>query len=152
VRSAELSIGRTIGVVLHPGDDVLASIARACHDHEVRQGLIGTFLGAFRSVTLIATGEPLSDEEPPLADSVVIPYSEGVGSGTISFDRDGDDHEVHLHVAVGVKSQGGAAYAGHLLSGETHYTVELAITEVLAPEFSRRAEEEAFGLKNLVFG
>jgi len=152
MQSAQLTIGRTIGVVLHPGDDVLASIAQACRDHEVRQGVIGTLLGAFRSVTLIATREPLADEEPPLADSVVVPYAEGVGSGTISFDRDLDEHRVHLHVAVGVKSQGGAAYAGHLLAAEAHYTVELAITEVLAPELSRVADPAAFELKNLVFG
>ena len=66
------------------------------------------------------------DELLAVADAVDIAYLEGVGSGTIT--SVGGTPRPHIHVAAGVKSQGSTAYAGHLLRGEVHYTVEVTVT------------------------
>ncbi|CAN5336557.1 hypothetical protein BH09ACT6_BH09ACT6_08200 [soil metagenome] len=149
--SHELTLGRSIGVILQPGDDVLRSIVDACILHRVRQGYVPVFLGAFRSVRLIATTAGLLDPEPPLADAVDVAYTEGIGNGSFSWDESTGEPHVHLHVSVGVKEQGGLAYAGHLLAATTHYTAELVIQEVLSPTMARVSDPAAFGLENLVF-
>lgn len=149
--SSELTPGRRIGVVLQPGDDVIPSIVAACGQHGIRQGYIPVFLGAFRSVRLIASDSPIADPEPPLPASVEVAYTEGTGSGSIVWNEATDAPHVHLHVAVGAKDAAGAAVAGHLLAATTHYVVELVIEEVLAPRFLRVADEAAHGLENLRF-
>ncbi|MEA9985152.1 MULTISPECIES: PPC domain-containing DNA-binding protein [Subtercola] len=149
--SAELVCGRRVAVVLQPGDDVIRSIVDACILHRIRQGYIAMFLGAFRSARLIATTNPATDPEPPLGAEVTVAYTEGTGSGSIVWNADAGEPRVHLHVALGVKDEGGLAYAGHLLGAVTHYTAELVIDEVLAPTMVRVADEQAFGLENLVF-
>jgi len=54
-------------------------------------------------------------------------------------------------VAAGVKSAAGAAYAGHVLAAEAHYTVEAVVTEVVAPRFVLRPDPRAHGLDCLDF-
>ena len=151
MRSAEVSTGRRIAVVLHSGDDVLESIAAVCAEHGIRQGYIPLFLGAFRSVRFIASQVPGIDPEPPLKDSVSVTYAEGVGSGSISWDAATGAPHVHLHVAIGVKDTGATGFAGHVLEATTHYVAELVIDEVLSPEMVREPDELAHGLPNLTF-
>lgn len=151
MQSAELTRGRRIGVVLHSGDEVLASIAAACIEHNVRQAVIPVFLGAFRSARFIASHGEIADQEIPLADSTEVEYVEGIGSGTISWNESTASHNVHVHVAVGVKDQAAAAYAGHLLSATTHYVAEIVIDEVLSPTMTRVPDAGSYGLNNLHF-
>lgn len=151
MRSAEVTPGRRIAVVLHSGDDVLASIAAACTEHGIRQGYIPLFLGAFRAVRFIASQVPGADPEPPLKDSVEVTYAEGVGSGSITWDAETGAPHVHLHVAIGVKDTGATGFAGHVLAATTHYVAELVIDEVLSPVMTREQDELAYGLKNLSF-
>ncbi|WP_213814440.1 PPC domain-containing DNA-binding protein [Glaciihabitans sp. dw_435] len=151
MQSVELTTGRRIGVVLHPGDDVLSTIADACVFHGVKQGYVSVFLGAFRSVRFIASHEPVADPEPPLKDSTTVEYVEGVGSGSVTWDEVLGAPQVHLHVAVGVKDDAAAGHAGHLLAATTHYVAELVIEEVLAPTMSRVSDVNAHGLENLAF-
>ncbi|WP_172582867.1 PCC domain-containing protein [Subtercola boreus] len=149
--SRELTTGRRIGVVLQAGDDVIGSIVEACRQHDVRQGYIPVFLGAFRSVRLIASHEPIADPEPPLPAAVEVAYTEGIGSGSLVWNEQTGTPTVHLHVAVGAKDRAGLAAAGHLLAATTHYTVELVLEEVLAPRMVRVADSAAHGLENLRF-
>ena len=150
MESRELTMGRRIAVLLRPGDDVLESIITACRAHRIEQGVISTFLGAFTSVRLIGTMDPIEDDDAPLPESIEVTGVEGTGSGTIASTPDGP--VVHLHVAVGVKGEGAAAYAGHLLAATAHYVVEIVIDEVLAPPLVRRVDARARDLPTLAFG
>jgi predicted DNA-binding protein with PD1-like motif len=151
VQSAELVRGRRIGVVLHSGDEVLSSIAAACVDHGITQAVIPVFLGAFRSARFIASHHAIDDQEVPLGDSTEVAYVEGIGSGSITWNASTGRHHVHLHVAVGVKDQAAAAYAGHLLEATTHYVAEIVIDEVLSPTMTRVPDAGSYGLANLHF-
>ena len=143
MRSAPITTGRQWMLVLEPGEELLETITDWCVRTGVTQGTI-TLLGAFRSVRLIGTHGPLDDEEPPLPDAVDVAYVEGSGSGTITT-VDGSP-KPHIHAAVGA-----AAYAGHVLRAEAHYTVEATVTEVVSPTFVLRPDAEAFGLTSLHF-
>jgi predicted DNA-binding protein with PD1-like motif len=149
--SAELTTGRRIGLVLNAGDDVLSSIADACVEHDIYQAVIPVFLGAFRSVRFIASHSPILDQEAPLKDTTEVAYVEGLGSGTITWNPTTSTHQVHVHVAVGVKDSAAAAFAGHLLAAETHYVAEIVIDEILTPTMRRVSDPDAYGLENLRF-
>ncbi|MDZ8171518.1 PPC domain-containing DNA-binding protein [Microbacterium xanthum] len=150
MRSASLQTGRRIAVSLEPGDDLIGSIADACTRYRISQGVIVTLSGAFRDVELIAAQSPSADPEPPLPDSVHIPYTEGIGSGTVTSDADGD-LVVHVHLAVGRKDAGARGFAGHVLTAEAHYVVEIVIDEVLQPRMVRTPSEQTWGLPTLDF-
>jgi predicted DNA-binding protein with PD1-like motif len=145
VRTAEITTGRRLLVVLEPGDDVLAALATACAHHGVVQAVIGTFSGAFRRARLIAAEGPVADPEAPLVDAVEVTYAEGIGSGTVTTSPDGTVVP-HVHVALGDKARGAASVAGHLLAGETHYVVEVVIDEVLAPALGRAPHPDSRGV------
>jgi predicted DNA-binding protein with PD1-like motif len=149
--STELVGGRRIAVVLQPGDDVLGALGDACAAHGIEQGYLAVFLGAFTEVSLIGTCEPIEDEDVPLKDSVRLTNVEGTGSGTIAWDADSQAVQIHVHVAIGLKSKSAAGFAGHLLGGTVHYVTEVIVEEVLAPRFLRRADPAAHGIPNLVF-
>ncbi|WP_191906703.1 PPC domain-containing DNA-binding protein [Microbacterium lushaniae] len=142
--------GRRLMIALEPGDEVLSSLATACRDAGIDQGVISTFSGALRWARLIASDTVPADPELPLPDHIEATYCEGVGSGTITRDPDGA-HVVHVHVALGEKDRSGAAVAGHLLAAETHYVVEVVIDEVLAPVMTRTAHPCSSGVAILGF-
>lgn len=152
MQSCEVILGRSIGIALEPGDDVLESIANVCSNRGVRQAFIVSFSGAFRSLRLIAGTTPPLDEEIPLGEEVTVRYTEGIGSGTIVTDEAGDSVTVHLHIATGVKGRGGRAYAGHVLAGEVHYVTEVLLLEVLTPRMTRVPDPSMHGLPRLAFG
>jgi predicted DNA-binding protein with PD1-like motif len=139
--------GRQLLLVLEPGDEVLASIAEGCRAAGIRQAGISTFLGAFRSVRLIASTHPPADPEAASPDVVEVTYSEGVGSGTVT--TEGDAIAVHLHVAVGEKADAGRAVAGHVVSAETHYVAEVVVTEIIGPDLYRAPRPGSSGVPTL---
>lgn len=145
VRTAPLTTGRRLLIVLEPGDEVLTGIARACAEHDIGAAVITTFSGALRRARLIAGDHAVADPEAPLADSTEVRYTEGIGSGTITRDPAGV-HTVHVHVALGAKDRGGAAVAGHLLEAETHYVVEVVVDEVLEPALARAPHPDSRGV------
>lgn len=146
MHSTEIVSGRRLALALEPGDDVLGSIGQACSDHGIAQAVIVTFSGAFRRVRLIATHhDDRPDPEEPLTDAVEVTHVEGVGSGTVATLDDGT-LSVHVHVAVGVRAEAGAAYAGHLLAGEAQYVVEVVLDEVLEPRTTRSASDATRGV------
>lgn len=152
MRSAEVTTGRRFALVLEPGDEVLTALTRACREHGVRQGFVPVFSGAFRTARFIAADSPVEDQEPPLPQEVTVTYTEGVGSGTILWDEDSRIALPHLHLAVGVKNAAAAAFAGHLLGAEVHYTVEVLLEEVVAPALLRVPDPRAFGIPTMRFG
>jgi predicted DNA-binding protein with PD1-like motif len=151
VQSSEVTTGRRIAIVLEPGDEVLGSLARACAEHGIRQGFVPVFSGAFRTARFIAADQPVADQEPPLPQEVTVTYTEGIGSGTILWDADAGAATPHLHLAVGVKNAAAAAFAGHLLGAEAHYTVEILVEEVVAPALLRVPDPRAFGIPTMRF-
>jgi predicted DNA-binding protein with PD1-like motif len=137
--------------VLEPGDEVLASIAAVCREHQFPAAVVPVFLGAFTCVTLIGTREPVADEDAPLPLSETVEWVEGLGAGTVAPDAAGTP-TVHLHAAVGRKSAGTTAYAGHVLSAVTHYTAEILIEEVPGPPLWRSPDPAAHGIPTLRLG
>ena len=155
MRSAEVGRGRRVVVVLENGDDVLGAIGTACIDNGIREAIIPVFLGAFTSVTLIGTRDPIADPDAPLPAVSEVRWVEGVGSGTVAPASDGT-LAVHLHAAVGDKADGALGYAGHVTAATTHYTVELVLDEVVFSEvpgtmFVRRPDATAHGIPTLCF-
>ncbi|MDO9399051.1 MAG: DNA-binding protein [Herbiconiux sp.] len=147
--ASEAVTGRTVLVVLEPGDDVLPALAEACRVHAVRSAVIPVFLGAFREVRIIGAAEPPADEDALMPDAVTVRNSEGLGSGTVTPGPEGP--LIHLHVAVGAKGASAAATAGHLLGGIVQYPVEVVLTEVLEPALTREPNAQARGLPTLTF-
>jgi predicted DNA-binding protein with PD1-like motif len=151
VRSAEVSPGRRLVAALEPGEEVLAAIGALCGQYQFRAAVVPVFFGAFTRVTLIGTREPVEDEDAPLPRSTTVEWVEGLGAATVAPGQDGG-LIVHLHAAVGQKSDGAVAYAGHVLSAVTHYTVELVVEEILGADIERRPDPAAHGLNTLRFG
>jgi predicted DNA-binding protein with PD1-like motif len=150
MRDHLVTTGRRLALALEPGEEVLASIAHACRAHGISQAVVVVLSGAFRAARLIGTDAPGGDPELPLGDTVDVHYTEGIGSGTVSSDDDGA-YTVHVHVALGQKSTGCSAFAGHLLSATAHYVVEVVLDEVLSPRFGRTASAATLGVPALTF-
>ncbi len=148
MRSVSLTSGRRLLVVLEDGDEVIAGIAAACAAHGIERAALPVVSGAFRSVRLIGTREPVADPEPPLPASVTVLWAEGIAQGTVCPGPAGAP-AVHLHAAVGVKDEGSAAYAGHVLAAVAHYTVEVVIDEVIG-SFHREPDPRAHGIPTIV--
>lgn len=151
MQSALLTTGRRLALALEPGDDVLGSIAAACREHGIAQAVIVTCSGAFRRVRLIAAeDDDRPDPEEPMPDHVDVAHVEGIGSGTVTSDADGEPW-VHLHLAAGVRGDSGRAVAGHVVEAESQYVVEVALDEVLAPRLLREASAATRGVPALRF-
>ena len=150
MRSAQMLPGRRLLAALEPGEEVLASLAALCERNEFTAAVIPVFLGAFASVTLIGTNEPVPDEDVPLPRSTVVEWVEGFGTATVFPGPDGAP-TVHLHASVGRRSTGALGYAGHVLSAVTHYTAEVLIEEVTGPLVQRLPDPAAHGLTTLHF-
>jgi predicted DNA-binding protein with PD1-like motif len=151
VRSTQVVTGRRLVAALEPGEEVLASIAALCQEHRFPAAVVPVFFGAFTRVALIATREPVADEDAPLTKSETVEWVEGLGAATVAAGADGA-LVVHLHAAVGRKSAGAAAYAGHVLSAVTHYTAEILIEELLGPPVKRCPDPAAHEIPTLRFG
>ncbi len=143
MREAVIATGRRWMLVLEPGEEMLSSVTAWAERIGVTAATVDMFFGALRSVRLIATTEPVDDPEPPLPEEVEVAYLEGIGAGSI-VTVDGHPR-VHLHVAAGAKAQGGVAYAGHVLSAETHYTMEMVVQEIVSPQLRLEPSAE-FGI------
>ncbi|NEM91504.1 PCC domain-containing protein [Galbitalea soli] len=146
---SEIARGRSILVVLEPGDDAIPALAAECARHGIAQGFIPVFSGAFRRVTVVGTDHAIDDEDAPLPEAVTVRNAEGFGSGTVAT-TDGE-LVIHLHVSVGEKARSAAATTGHLLTAEVQYPVEVVVEEIVAPELARRVNEASRGLATLTF-
>lgn len=88
MRSHELTLGRTFGVVFEHGDDFFAALTKFCHDNNIRQGYIPAFIAGFSEVEIVGTCARLDDPQAPVWTSVHLTNVEAFGGGTLAFDVD----------------------------------------------------------------
>ncbi|WP_170285629.1 PPC domain-containing DNA-binding protein [Microbacterium rhizomatis] len=150
MREHLITTGRRLALAIEPGEEVLACIADACRRHGIEQAIITVFSGALRTATLIGTTRPPDDSEAPLGDTIDVVYTEGIGSGTVSYDA-AAGYVVHLHVALGEKNAACRSVAGHMLSGTVHYVAEVVLDEVVSPRFGRESSVATSGVATLTF-
>lgn len=152
MRTAPVTTGRRVLVVLEPGDEVLTCLAAACARHGIVLAAVTTFLGAFTSVEVIGSSVPAADPDLPVPERTRVQHVEGTASGTVAPGPDGTP-VVHLHAAVGVKDASAAGVVGHVLSATTHYTAEVLLEELLpdpaGPGVVRRPDPRAHGIPTL---
>jgi len=151
MRSRQLTLGRTFGVVFDHGEDFLSALAEFCTVNEVRQGYVPGFLGAFSSVDLVATCEAPADPVAPVWSRMQLEYVEAIGSATLATDPDTGQVRPHVHLATGVKRYGATGYTSHLLGGTVQFVVELLVIEVLAPVMYRPNEPALYDIPILRF-
>jgi hypothetical protein len=96
MRASELTIGRTFGVTFDHGEDFLGALARFCKDHEVRQGYLPMFIGAFSQAEIVGARGPLARPDAPLWDRVRIDTVEALGGGHIGA-RPSNRHGAAAH-------------------------------------------------------
>ncbi len=146
---SEVTPGRTVLVVLEPGDGVIDGLIAACRRFGIEGAYIPVFLGAFTELIVIGSDHAPEDEDAPMPSSVLVRNCEGIGSGTVTRGVDGP--LVHLHASVGAKGESARATAGHVLGGTVQYPTEVVITEILSPVIDRVPNARARGLATLSF-
>jgi predicted DNA-binding protein with PD1-like motif len=151
MRSRQLTLGRTFGVVFDHGEDFLPALAEFCAAHDVRQGYLPGFLGAFTTVDLVATCEAPADPVAPIWTRMQLEHVEAVGSGTLATDPTTGHIHPHVHLATGVKRYGAAGYTSHLLAGTVQFVVELLVIEVVAPQMHRPSDPGLYDIPILRF-
>lgn len=152
MRSHELTIGRTFGVVLDEGDDFFEALETFCRTNGVRQGYVPMFLAAFREAEVVGTCEKLDDPNAPVWSGVHLENVEALGCGTIAYDEAEDRILPHIHAALGLKAHSATAYASHLLRATAHFTVEMVVVEATAPPMHRIREPKLYDVPLLTFG
>ena len=128
----------TIG--LQPGEMLLESVRRVCKDHDIRNGVVISGIGALK----IAHMHHIKDTEFPPTDvfyTLDKPLELSNVSGIIA------DGEPHLHVTVACGQE--RTWAGHLEAGsEVAYLAEIAILKCNGLNMTRREDAER-GIKLL---
>jgi predicted DNA-binding protein with PD1-like motif len=137
LHAAELTMGRTFAVRFDHGEDFFTSLATFCRDHNVRQGFIPMFIAGFREVKLVGTCERPEDPAAPVWSSVHLENVEAIGGGTLARDPESDELLPHIHVSVGLKTQGATGYASHLIGAEVQFLTEMYIAEIAEPAMTR---------------
>jgi predicted DNA-binding protein with PD1-like motif len=150
-RSAELTIGRTFGLVLDHGDDFFNSLERFCAENGLRSGYLPGFLGAFRQARLVGTCGPVEDPEAPVWDDVTVECVEVVGTGTIAWDLESNSFAPHIHVATGLKTESAHGRTSHLLEAEVQFVNEIIVVEVVKPTFARPRQADLYDVPLLTF-
>jgi predicted DNA-binding protein with PD1-like motif len=151
MRSQELTLGRTFGVVFDHGEDFMTALAEFCRDNGVRQGYVPGFLGAFSSADLVATCEAPGDPMAPVWTRTQVEYVEAIGCATLAWDPAGERVVPHVHLATGVKRYGAAGYTSHLLGATVQFINELLVFEVVAPAMRRPRQPRLYDIPVLGF-
>ncbi|MEV4629309.1 DUF296 domain-containing protein [Micromonospora sp. NPDC049523] len=137
MRSHEVTVGRTLAVIMEHGEDFYAALAEACQVHGIRQGYIPMFIGGMSSVEIVGTCERLEDPQAPVWSKVHLTNVEALGAGTLAYDDTTDAVLPHIHVSVGLKAQSAVGHTSHLLAATVQFVTELVIIEVTQPVMSR---------------
>jgi predicted DNA-binding protein with PD1-like motif len=152
VRAAEFKTGRTFGVTFGHGDEFFSSLKSFCEQHNVKQGYIPLFVGAFENVKVVGTCHK-TDPRLPMYDSYVeAEFVETVGAGTIAWDEESNSISPHVHLGIGKRLQGADGITSHLFEGTVQFTIELVVVEVLEPLITRQADRDLYDIKLLTFG
>jgi predicted DNA-binding protein with PD1-like motif len=151
MRSRELTLGRTFGVVFDHGEDFLTALAEFCAAHGVRQGYVPGFLGAYSSADLVATCEAPADPVAPVWTRTQVEYVEAIGCATLAWDPVASRVVPHVHLATGVKRYGAAGYTSHLLGATVQFVNELLVFEVVSPQLRRPPRPDLYNIPVLAF-
>src|SRR5690348_14914217 len=96
MRSHQLTLGRTFGVVFDHGENFTTALAEFCRVNEVRQGYVPGFLGAFLTADLVATCEAPADPVAPVWTRMQVEHVEAIGCATLAYDPDADRVVPHV--------------------------------------------------------
>jgi predicted DNA-binding protein with PD1-like motif len=151
MRSAELTIGRTFGVVFEPGEDFFPTLSEFCKVNDVQQGYIPMFLAAFAEVEIVGACDKLENPDAPVWSKVHLTNVEAVGGGTIAYDANRHEIMPHVHTTIGEKARSATAYTSHLLAARVQFLVEMILVEVTSPEMTRRTSQDMFNVPILRF-
>lgn len=152
MRSHELTIGRTFGLTLDHGEDLVAALGEFCRANNVRQGYIPFFLAGLSALRLVGTCEQLTDPVAPPPNAVYLTNVEAHGGGTLSYNPEQDSTHPHIHVSVGLKELSAAGYTSHLIEATVQLLAELVVVEVLAPAMRRTPDPSRYNIPILGFG
>ena len=133
MRSQEVTTGRTILAVFDHGDDFYTALAATCHQHNIRQGYIPTFIAGLRDADLVGTCERLDNPDAPVWSKVHLTNVETIGGGTLAWDPATETVSPHIHVAVGLKAHSATGHTSHLLAATVQFLTELVIVEITTP-------------------
>ncbi|NNH75250.1 DUF296 domain-containing protein [Nocardia uniformis] len=152
MRSHELTLGRSFGVVFDHGDDFYTALADFCRTHNLRQGYIPSFIAGFSSVDIVGTCDKLDNPAAPVWTRVHLTNVEAFGGGgTLAYDPETDTVLPHIHIAVGLKEQSATGYTSHLLAATVQFLTEMLVIEVTSPSMTRRPQPDLFDVPLLRF-
>jgi len=152
VRSHELTLGRTFGIVFDPGEDFFGTLATFCTTHNVRQGYIPMFLAAFAEAEIVGTCERISDPDAPLWSKVHLTNVEALGCGTLGYNPETERVLPHIHTSLGLKERSAVGHTSHLLSARVQFLVEMLLVEIATPTMLRTPEPSLYDIPLLRFG
>lgn len=152
MRSREVTIGRTIVVVLDHGDDFYTALAEACTENGIRQGYIPMFIAGFATADLVGTCEQLEDPQAPVWSKVHLTNVEALGGGTLAWDDASGSIAPHIHVTVGLKAHSATGHTSHLLDATVQFLTEMIIVEIVEPQLHRRRQADLYDVPLLQFG
>ncbi|GID91676.1 PPC domain-containing DNA-binding protein [Amorphoplanes digitatis] len=151
MHSAELTIGRTLGVTFDPGEDFFPTLSTFCRTRNIRQGYIPMFLAALSEATIVGACDKIDDPNAPVWSRVHLTNVEAFGCGTIAYDHERDDIVPHIHTTLGEKARSATGYTSHLLSARVQFLVEMLVVEVISPSMTRPANPELYDIPLLTF-
>jgi uncharacterized protein len=125
---------------LFSGEDLFQSLREVCRKHEVENAIIISAIGQIKQFTLgYLNGKTYSWQE-------FVPSHELVSiSGIISWSREEQDYQFHLHAAVADEKH--HAFGGHLAKGIVQTSNEIVILKTHL-KVKRRLDEQT-GLPGL---
>lgn len=151
-RSAELQIGRTIGVTMDHGDEFMPTLNQLCEEREIKYGYIPLFIGAFKTATVAGTCQHADAEAPMFDKHVDLDFVEVVGGGTIGFDTDAKKIQPHVHLSLGKRLHSADGITSHLFDATVQFLLEMVVVEVVTPSMTRPPNPDLFNLNLLTFG
>ncbi len=151
MRASELTFGRSFGVTFEHGEDFFEALIAFCEQHDVRQGYIPMFIGAFSEAQIVGTCNGLTHPEQPLWDHTRIEHVEALGGGTLAHDPTTGLVLPHIHLSAGLKGASADGRTSHLLSARVQFLSELLITEVTAPTMTRPRNPDLYNVPLLTF-
>lgn len=151
MRSHELTIGRTFGIVFDHGDDFFDTLNAFCTSNNVRQGYIPMFIAGFAEAKIVGTCERLTDPGAPVWSRVHLTNVEALGCGTIGYDPETNRVLPHIHTSLGLKEHSAVGHTSHLLSARVQFLVEMLLVEVATPTMLRTPEPTLYDVPLLKF-
>jgi predicted DNA-binding protein with PD1-like motif len=152
VRSHQLTVGRSFGVVFDHGEDFYPTLMEFCRSHGVRQGYIPMFIAGFSEVDVVGACGRIDDPQAPIWSAVHLTNVEVLGGGTIACDETEDRILPHIHVTVGLKQHSATGHTSHLLSATVQFLTEMLIVEVTSPAMRRLRIPDLYDVPLLHFG